>query len=68
MNNDKPKTYQVVLKSGDTGIFINDNNYEDYLSRLVSGIYSILPRNGGDAIHILNETVDYIVEIEQNTL
>jgi len=34
-------SYKVTLKSGDYSIFTNDNNFDDYTDRLMSGIYGI---------------------------
>lgn len=62
------KSYLVTLKSGDTGIFANDNHFENYPERLLSGMYSIIPRRGGDAIQLNTSTVVSVQEIESGDL
>lgn len=52
----KQRIYRVVLKTGDYGDFSNDNNFDNYEDRLVSGLYSI-STPGGDFIKITPETV-----------
>lgn len=67
MNDDNSKPvqhYKVTLKSGDFGIFSNDNHFDDYPSRLVSGLYNIMALNSNQSIAITPETVASINEVK----
>lgn len=56
----------VTLKSGDTGIFTNDNHFKNHPERLLSGIYSIVPRRGDNAIQLNPNTIASIGETESD--
>lgn len=61
---DSPKSYKVILKSGDYGVFTNNNHFENYPDRLLSGVYGIV--NGkGDNLPITPETVLRIEEVTE---
>lgn len=64
-DNSTPKKYKVTLKSGDWAVFSNDNNFDNYQARLVSGIYGIASPNG-DNLKITPETVASIQEVDEN--
>lgn len=36
-----PTSYKVTLKNGDFTTFRNENNYDDYEDRLISGTYAV---------------------------
>jgi hypothetical protein len=55
--------YKVTLKTGDYSVFPNDNNYENYEERLLSGIYGISTASG-DFVQITPETVQKIKKVE----
>jgi DNA-directed RNA polymerase subunit RPC12/RpoP len=55
------KHYRVTLKSGDFGIFSNDNRFDNYTDRLVSGMYAITNRT--QTLPITAETVASINEV-----
>ena len=59
---DKPKSYKVILKSGDFAVFPNNNNYNNYPDRLVSGIYGVVNGNG-ENLPITRDTVLSIEEV-----
>lgn len=54
--------YKVTLKSGAHSVFANDNRFEDYTDRLVSGIYSITTST--EVMPINLETVAEIRKVE----
>ncbi len=56
----RPKSYKVILKTGEYAVFTNDNNFDNYSDRLVSGIYSITTASGTTPI-----TPDSMLSIEE---
>lgn len=59
-----PRYYRVTLKSGETEIFTDTNNRPNYPRLLASGIYSIVPKNGGEFIPISSENIATIEEVD----
>lgn len=60
----KPKSYRVVLKSGKHAVFTNDNNFDNYEARLLSGMYGIA--TGRTNEQITPETVLKIEEVVED--
>lgn len=60
----KPKRYhyKVTLKTGEYSTFPNDNNFENYEDRLISGVYGITTKDG--TTQITPDTVASIEKIE----
>lgn len=54
-----PMSYKVILKNGDFGVFRNDNNYDNYEDRLMSGAYGITTAYRDTKI-----TLDSVLRIE----
>jgi DNA-directed RNA polymerase subunit RPC12/RpoP len=55
------KHYKVTLKSGDFGIFSNDNRFDNYPDRLVSGMYGV--STATQNLPITRDTVASIDEV-----
>lgn len=58
-----PNSYKVVLKTGDYGIFTNENFFDNYENRLLSGIYSIMPKAPNQNVPITPDTVASITQV-----
>ena len=54
-----PTSYKVILKNGDFGVFRNDNGYDNYEDRLISGAYGVTTAYRNTQI-----TPDNVVRIE----
>ena len=61
----KSPAYKVTLKTGDHAIFPNDNNYDNYEQRLLSGMYGIVSTMTKENIRITPENVLSIEKVEQ---
>lgn len=59
----KPRSYRVILKTGDHATFINDNYFENFEARLLSGMYGISTATG-ENLKITPETVARIEEVD----
>ena len=57
------KKYRVTLKSGEYKDFTDTRNLPNYKDILVSGMYGIIPRGGGDNIIITPDNVASIEEL-----
>jgi hypothetical protein len=62
---EKPLTYRVILKSGTYGDFTNDNHFDHYKDRLISGIYSITDP-GGEFERVTLQSVLRIDELKED--
>lgn len=63
MENEKPESYKVTLTTGDHAIFTNNNRFDDYPSRLLSGIYGIMSPRNRQNIPMTSESVASIVQV-----
>ena len=63
MTDTVPNSYKVTLKTGDHAVFTNNNNFKDYESRLLSGIYGIVSALTNQYMRMTLDSVASIAQV-----